>query len=132
MPYASVYRYNRVALDTNTMDDQTDIDNNVSSVVPTNGALVRAEFKARIGVRAIITVTHGGRAVPFGSVVREETSGATSMAGDDGEIYLSGLPLQGKLLVQWGNGKHSQCLAPYQLPPRSLTQAVVVATATCS
>ncbi|WP_437178420.1 fimbrial biogenesis usher protein [Buttiauxella gaviniae] len=132
MPYASVYRYNRVALDTNTMNDQTDIDNNVSSVVPTNGALVRAEFKARIGVRAIITVTHGGRAVPFGSVVREETSGATSMAGDDGEIYLSGLPLQGKLLVQWGNGKDSQCLAPYQLPPRSLTQAVVVATATCS
>lgn len=44
MPYATVYRYNRVALDTNTMSNNTDIENNVSSVVPTKGALVRASF----------------------------------------------------------------------------------------
>jgi len=100
--------------------------------VPTDGAVVRAEFKARIGVRAIITVTRAGRAVPFGSVVREESSGVTSMVGDEGQIYLSGLPLKGKLLVQWGDGKGSQCLAPYTLPPESLSQAVVVASATCS
>jgi len=132
MPYATVYRYNRIALDTNSMDNHTDIENNVSSVVPTQGALVRAAFNARIGVRAIITVKRGGRAVPFGSVVREETSGATSMVGDDGQIYLSGLPLKGKLLVQWGDGKSSRCFAPYVLPQESLKQAVVVAGATCS
>ncbi|WP_413498616.1 fimbrial biogenesis usher protein [Buttiauxella gaviniae] len=132
MPYATVYRHNRIALDTNTMDNHTDIENNVSSVVPTEGALVRAEFKARVGVRTIITVTRGGRAVPFGSVVREETTGITSMVGDDGQIYLSGLPLQGKLLIQWGEGKGSQCFAPFTLPPESLTQAIVVASATCS
>jgi outer membrane usher protein len=131
MPYATVYRYNRIALDTNSMDNHTDIENNVSSVVPTQGALVRAAFNARIGVRAIITVKRGDRAVPFGSVVREESSGATSMVGDDGQIYLSGLPLAGKLLIQWGDGKGSQCLAPYTLPEESLKQAVVVATATC-
>ncbi|WP_314138536.1 fimbrial biogenesis usher protein [Buttiauxella noackiae] len=132
MPYATVYRHNRIALDTNTMDNHTDIENNVSSVVPTEGAIVRAEFKAHVGVRAIITVTRGGRAVPFGSVVREETTGITSMVGDDGQIYLSGLPLQGKLLIQWGEGKGSQCFAPFTLPPESLTQAIVVASATCS
>ena len=132
MPYATVYRHNRIALDTNTMDNHTDIENNVSSVVPTDGALVRAEFKARVGVRAIITVTRGGRAVPFGSVVREETTGITSMVGDDGQIYLSGLPLQGKMLIQWGEGKGSQCFAPFTLPPESLNQAIVVANATCS
>ncbi|OAT27442.1 outer membrane usher protein [Buttiauxella brennerae ATCC 51605] len=132
MPYATVYRYNRIALDTNSMDNHTDIENNVSSVVPTQGALVRAAFSTRIGVRAIITVKRGARPVPFGSVVREETSGATSMVGDEGQIYLSGLPLKGKLLIQWGNGKGSQCFAPYSLPEESLKQAVVMATATCS
>ena len=132
MPYATVYRYNRIALDTNSMDNHTDIDNNVNSVVPTQGALVRAAFSTRIGVRAIITVKRGARPVPFGSVVREETSGATSMVGDEGQIYLSGLPLKGKLLIQWGNGKGSQCFAPYSLPEESLKQAVVMATATCS
>lgn len=132
MPYATVYRYNRIALDTNSMDNHTDIENNVSSVVPTQGALVRAAFNARIGVRAIITVKRGDSAVPFGSVVREESSGATSMVGDDGQIYLSGLPLKGKLLIQWGDGKSSRCFAPYRLPEESLKQAVAMATATCS
>jgi outer membrane usher protein len=45
--------------------------------------------------------------VPFGSVVRENTSGVTSMVGEDGQIYLSGLPLKGELLIQWGRRKRS-------------------------
>lgn len=102
MPYATVYRYNRVALDTNSMNNNTDVENNVSSVVPTQGALVRAAFDTRIGVRALITAKYAGKSVPFGSVVRENTSGVTSMVGEDGQIYLSGLPLKGELLIQWG------------------------------
>jgi outer membrane usher protein len=50
--------------------------------------------------------------VPFGAVVRETQSGVTSMVGDDGQIYLSGLPLEGELLIQWGDGMQSQCRAP--------------------
>lgn len=132
MPYATVYRYNRIALDPNSMDDHTEVENNVSNVVPTEGALVRAAFDARIGVRAMMTVTRGNRPVPFGAVVREETSGVTSMVGDDGQIYLSGLPLQGTLLIVWGDGPSGQCRATYRLPEESLKQAIVMATATCS
>jgi len=131
MPHATVYRYNRIALDTNSMDNHTDIENNVSRVVPTQGALVRAEFNARIGVRAMITVMRGTRPMPFGSVVREENSGVTGIVGDEGQIYLSGLPLKGKLLIQWGDGKDAQCFAPYMLSKESLKQAVSVASAVC-
>jgi len=131
MPYATVYRYNRVALDTNTMNNSTDIENNVSSVVPTNGALVRASFDTRIGVRALLTVMRGNQPVPFGAVVRETGSGVTSMVGDDGQIYLSGLPLKGELLVQWGNGASAQCHAPYVLPEKSLQQAITMKEIRC-
>ncbi len=79
MPYATVYRYNRIALDTNTMGNSIDVEKNISSVVPTQGALVRANFDTRIGVRALITVTQGGKPVPFGSLVRENSIGITSM-----------------------------------------------------
>ena len=112
MPYATVYRYNRVALDTNTMSNNTDIENNVSSVVPTNGALVRASFDTRIGVRALLTVKRDNQPVPFGAVVRETQSGVTSMVGDDGQIYLSGLPLSGELLIQWGDGSSPSVVRP--------------------
>ena len=131
VPYASVYRYNRIALDTNTMDNHTDVQNSVSSVVPTQGALVRASFDTRIGVRALISLMRGDRPVPFGSVVRETGSGVTSMVGEDGQAYLSGLPLQGELLVQWGDGTQSRCLARYSLPEASLQQAVVMTSARC-
>ncbi|MGG5839394.1 fimbria/pilus outer membrane usher protein, partial [Huaxiibacter chinensis] len=132
MPYATVYRYNRVALNTNTMSNNTDIENNVSSVVPTKGALVRARFDTRIGVRALITVMRAGQPVPFGAVVRETQSGVTSMVGDDGQIYLSGLPLSGDLLIQWGNGAQSQCRAHYTLPADSLDKAITLAEANCA
>ena len=131
MPYATVNRYNRVALDTNSMSNNTDIENNVSSVVPTKGALVRASFDTRIGVRALLTVTRGNQPVPFGAVVRETQSGVTSMVGDDGQIYLSGLPLEGELLIQWGNGMQSQCRAHYRLSPESQNQAITMAGASC-
>jgi P pilus assembly protein, porin PapC len=131
MPYATVYRYNRVALDTNTMSDSTDVENNVSSVVPTEGAVVRAAFDTRIGVRALITVRRGNQPVPFGAVVRETASGVTSMVGDDGQIYLSGLPLSGELLIQWGEGPGSQCRARYTLPEKSLQQAITLTEVRC-
>ncbi len=132
MPYATVYRYNRVALDTNSMGNSIDVEKNISSVVPTQGALVRAEFDTRIGVRALITVLQGGKPVPFGSQVCETTTGITSMVGDDGQIYLSGAPLSGNLLIQWGESVHSRCIAHYVLPQESLQQAITVIQATCA
>ncbi|MCP5928555.1 fimbria/pilus outer membrane usher protein, partial [Klebsiella pneumoniae] len=38
VPYATEYRENRVALDTNTLADNVDLDDAVVSVVPTHGA----------------------------------------------------------------------------------------------
>jgi outer membrane usher protein len=63
--------------------------------------------------------------------VRETQSGVTSMVGDDGQIYLSGLPLEGELLIQWGNGAQSQCHAPYSLPEKSLQQAITLKGIRC-
>ncbi len=64
-------------------------------------------------------------------MVRETRSGVTSMVGDDGQIYLSGLPLEGELLIQWGDGAQSQCRAHYRLSPESQNQAITMAGASC-
>ena len=52
--------------------------------------------------------------------------------GDDGQVYLSGAPLSGELLVQWGDGANSRCIAHYVLPKQSLQQAVTVISAVCT
>jgi outer membrane usher protein len=131
VPYATVYRYNRIALDTNSMNNHTDIERNVSSVVPTQGALVRADFDARIGVRALIALNHNGRLVPFGATVREVRSGAVGMVGDEGQAWISGLPLKGQLLAQWGEGADMRCLARYALPPSVMNKPVAITAANC-
>ncbi|SQK75938.1 Outer membrane usher protein fimD precursor [Tatumella ptyseos] len=56
-PYVSAYRENRIALDTKTLDDDTDIEGAVSRVVPTKGAVVKARFVTRHGVRVLMTLT---------------------------------------------------------------------------
>lgn len=112
-PYASVYRENRVALDSTSLDDMTDIDNAVTHVVPTRGAVVKTYFKGHYGNRVLMTLTHKGKPLPFGSVVTfDERSG---IVGDDGQVYLSGLQETGSVYAEWGDSKH--CSAQYRLPP---------------
>lgn len=113
-PWASGYRENRVALDASTLDDRTELDGAVMKVVPTRGALVRADFKTRSGVRALFTLTFNGKPVPFGTLVSSgESSGIVS---DEGQVYLAGLAPEGELKAQWGRGAQQQCTLGYRIP----------------
>ncbi|ENZ7484586.1 fimbrial biogenesis usher protein [Klebsiella aerogenes] len=131
IPYATDYRQNRIALNTTSLDDHTDIDEAVTNVVPTKGALVRANFKARVGVRALLKLTHNGKPLPFGAMVSMPDNDNAGIVGDEGKVYLSGLPLSGKLKAQWGEGADSRCLVNYELPKESLSQAIVRSTTEC-
>ncbi|MBJ8806439.1 fimbrial biogenesis usher protein [Citrobacter koseri] len=119
MPYATEYRENRVALDTNTLADNVDLDDAVVSVVPTHGAIVRAEFKAHVGVKILMTLTHNGKPVPFGAMVTSGDNQSGSIVADNGQVYLSGMPLAGSVQVKWGEGPGANCMARYRLPEES-------------
>lgn len=131
VPYATTYRRNRMALDTSSLPDDVDIDDAVTSVVPTRGALVLANFKASVGARALITLTHNGRPVPFGSSVTRSDEGSGSIVGDDGQVYLSGLAQEGVLTAQWGKDAGSHCTAHYTLPAKNESQPISRVTGVC-
>ncbi len=129
-PYATVYRENRVALSTVSLDDRTEVENNVSRVVPDRGAVVRACFRGYTGYRVLITLKRNGKPLPFGSIV---TSGDRSgMVGDDGLVYMSGMTDSGTLQASWGAKNDEQCHALYQLPADAGTQPVVRVEVVCS
>lgn len=131
VPYASTYRQNRIALNTNTLDSHTDIDDAVINVVPTQGAIVRAKFTAHNGVRALITLTHNGKPLPFGTSVSRTDITGSQIVGDEGQVYMSGLPLKGTLKSQWGAGANEQCQADYVLPEDSLKKAITYSNVVC-
>lgn len=129
-PYASIYRENRVALDTDSLDDHTDIEDAVSRVVPTRGAIVRATFKGHTGSRVLMTLTYKGKPLPFGALI---TVGEhTGIVGDDGLAYMSGMPAEGTAHIVWGEGAERRCIAPWRLPVNAVNQPVVRVNAVCT
>lgn len=116
IPWATAYRENRVALRATDLGDNIEVDNNIAYVVPTKGAIVRAEFTARVGWRGLITLIHDGRSVPFGATVTLDNDAGTSIVGDEGQVFLGGLPATGQLLARWGNDANQQCKATFTLP----------------
>lgn len=129
MPYATVYRHNRISLNTLTLNDRTELDDSVKDVVPTRGAMVRADFSARTGYRAMIALMHKGKPLPFGSVVTYGDS--SNIVGDGGQVYLSGLAEKGELKASWGRTDDEQCSASYTLPAALLKNPVIVLTLQC-
>jgi outer membrane usher protein len=125
VPYATVYRRNRVALDVNSLDSHTDLEDNVQNVVPTEGAIVRATYKAHTGIRVLFTLKNGNALVPFGAIGTEDTSNSTGIVNEDGNIYFTGIPLNGVLHINWGGGSNEQCQVKYSLPKESLNLPIV-------
>ena len=131
LPYATEYRENRVALDTNSLADNVDLDDAVASVVPTHGAIVRAEFKAHVGLKLLMSLIYNGKPVPFGALVTSDGSQGSSIVADNGQVYLSGMPLAGKVRAKWGEGPNASCEADYSLPPEKQNQMLIPLSAEC-
>lgn len=131
LPYATEYRENRVALDTNSLADNVDLDDAVVNVVPTHGAIVRAQFKPRVGMKLLMTLTHNGKMVPFGAMVTSTDSQNSSIVADNGLVYLSGMPLVGKVQAVWGEGDDARCVADYRIPNESQEQTLIQLSAVC-
>lgn len=121
IPYVSPYRRNDVTLVPETLPDDVDLEQTSQTVIPTRGAIVRADFVGQIGQRMLLTLTQNdGRPVPFGAtvVVEGERAGSNGIVGDGGQVYLSGLKGNERLSVSWGSGAASQCQAVVSLPER--------------
>ena len=131
LPYATEYRENRVALDINSLADNVDLDDAVVNVVPTHGAIVRAQFKPRVGMKLLMTLTHNGKMVPFGAMVTSTDSQNSSIVADNGLVYLSGMPLVGKVKAVWGEGDDARCVADYRIPNESQEQTLIQLSAVC-
>jgi outer membrane usher protein len=118
VPYLTVYHRNIVSLDTTTLADNVDLALSSQAVIPTRGAVGRAEFKADIGQRVLLTLLmKDNEPVPFGATVTNmvNTTNSASFVGDGGEVYMSGLADTGKLNVKWGNQVSQSCQVNYSL-----------------
>ncbi|GBU14557.1 outer membrane usher protein FimD [Enterobacterales bacterium] len=132
VPYVSPYRETEVALRSDTLGENVDISDPIQRVVPTRGAVVRARFNTHVGYRALLTLSRpGNNAVPFGATAvlkdKQSKNPLAGIVGEEGELYMSGLPDSGELKISWGKAASQQCTAAYQLPQDKTQMAAVIA-----
>ena len=134
VPYLSVYHRNIVSLDTTTLADNVDMTLSSQTVIPTRGAVGRAEFRADIGQRALLTLLmRDNQPVPFGATVTNmvNTTNSASFVGDGGEVYMSGLADTGKLNVKWGNEASQSCQVNYKLNNKEENTGIAMINGQC-
>jgi len=134
VPYASPYRKNMITLDTETLGDDTEVALATQTVVPSRGAVVKANYRASVGYRVLMVLTRSnGQTVPFGATVSnlEEKDDQGFIVGDGGQVYLTGLGQHGQLLAKWGNGAGQQCRASYQLSSKAARSGIQNLQAQC-
>jgi P pilus assembly protein, porin PapC len=118
IPNASPYRKNQVQLNTETLPDNVDLALTSQNVIPTRGAVVRANFDANIGQRVLMIIKRQGEGtVPFGAIVSDSNQKTTRefIVGDGGQVYLTGMADSGKLVVTWGHQTDQFCEINYSL-----------------
>ena len=116
----SPYRENTIALEPMSLPPDAEILKTEVKVVPTDGAVLPVRFPTRIGARAVVTLhLSKGKPVPFGAVVTvgNDSQAGGGIVGENGDVYIGGLPNKGELKVQWGVNK--QCKVEYQLPAKA-------------
>ncbi|MCU6323304.1 fimbria/pilus outer membrane usher protein, partial [Enterobacter quasiroggenkampii] len=129
----NVYRKNDIVIDPESMSDDVELDLTTRTVVPTRGAVVRAEYTANVGQRALFTLLRGnGKPVPFGAIVSVNgIKNSGFIVGDNGQVYLTGLGENIDLIAQWGEGSDKQCKASYILKPTDVKNNIAVVSTVC-
>jgi len=131
VPYVTPYRHNTLALNTETLPGNADLDQAAKIVTPTRGAVVRAHYDTHVGSRVLMTLQRAdGHPLPFGATASQAHEEGEFIVGDGGQVYLTGMHQQGTINVSWGKDANSHCSAAYHLPTASDSQIINV-TAQC-
>lgn len=115
------YDRNQISVDMSELPGNMELDESSKNVIPTRGALVSVPFKNHKGYRLLLNLLHRGSTVPFGAsaVLKQNDNDVlpvTGIVGDEGQAYMSGMPLKGTVTVSWGESLAEQCTAAYALP----------------
>ncbi|MEB7932418.1 fimbrial biogenesis outer membrane usher protein [Enterobacter quasiroggenkampii] len=132
VPYVTPYRESTLSLDTATLPESADVELSSQKITPTRGAIVRAHFDTRVGKRVLMTlIRSNGEPVPFGAMVTASDNASGNIVSDSGQVYLTGMPQKGSLLLKWGNASKEQCSVSYRLPEKTPASGVIELNATC-
>lgn len=128
----SAFRKNDIALLTDSLPDDVELELTNKTVIPTRGAIVRADYVANVGMRVLMTLIQAnGKPVPFGSIASVNKINSGFIVGDSGQVYLTGIEDHGHLTAKWGSSSNQKCEASYSLVKQTSASGVYMVNAKC-
>ena len=134
VPTLTPYHKNVIALDAESLPDDADVELQGATVIPGGGAVVEANYQTHIGNRVLFTLHHGQDVVPFGASARlvGDSSTASAMVAERGQVYLSGMPTAGALEAKWDDaGVTRQCVLHFRMADVQARNPVKEVTGQC-
>ena len=133
VPSMTPYRFNRITLDPNGMNDDAELVESEKNVAPVAGAGVKVVFRTRAGTAMLITSNlPDGLPVPLGADVMDETGEVVGMVGQRGQIYVRSDKQKGKFTVKWGDDKSEQCSLPFDISKMSASSHLIKFASDCA
>jgi outer membrane usher protein len=124
-PYLSAYRENNVGLNIDSMEEDVEVKNTSTIVVPRSGAVVRVDFETDEGRSLLLELQRSDNGfIPLGADVQNEQGESIGTVGQAGMAYVRGITESGRLLIVWGNGREGRCTVNYQLADDSADKKV--------
>lgn len=131
-PGLSPYRKNQIALDTQSIPENAEIDETIiSQIIPTKGALILADFKARQGYKLLLTLENNGQDIPMGA---KATLGEnnTAMVASFNQVYLLANQETGSINVDWvADNQEKNCVAQFDLTKTEAVNGLYLIKAAC-
>lgn len=116
----SPYRFNDVSIDPSKMEQDTELKETSTKVVPRAGAIIYVPFSTddRRSVFFRLRLKNG-KNIPLGAEVFNENNEVVGTVGQSGRAFTRGVEQSGALSVIWGDQTEEQCRFNYQLPEMS-------------
>lgn len=132
----SPYKKNTLSISPEAIPDNSDIRQTDVTVIPSEGAIVRAKFTTVMGANALMTIlTRDGKLLPLGTIISmkddKNTAQSTFIVGDNGQVYISGLNPTGRLHAVWGRKTNERCDILYDMKHSDQKQNIFFLTGQC-
>ncbi|MEN4920152.1 fimbria/pilus outer membrane usher protein [Achromobacter spanius] len=110
VPSATPYRENRISLRPDYDNAQATLGQNVTTVVPSRGAIVVAKFETELGHTVLVVLKNAaGAELPFGAAIYDADGKQRGIVGPVGRAWLTGLQGVARFAVKWGGAQEQHC-----------------------
>lgn len=121
------YRLNQIAIDPAGAPADLEFKTTSQDIAPRANSVVMLKF-GTAGGRGVMLEARlpDGQPVPFGASVYDPAHTEIGIAGQDGRIFLRGIPDAGSLQVEWDETARGGCRFDYRLPAIARSDAAVL------